>query len=263
MRKNVTMLGVALSAITGLLAGSTPAGWAQTEATSDPAAAGLVKKAVEALPKVPFQAKLVLTNDKGDKRDVELRHKVVGGARASFLEVVAPEELKGIRFLFLERPTGAPDQYVKIATARSPVRVTDQIRKQPFLDSTFYVSDLVEPNLELFNYRFLPDTGIGGHSVKQVEAVPKYPEGEIYGKTLIAIDPTDLVILRREFYDKNGKLLKVWTVDVVEKVEGVNTIRDQRMKNVQENKESRLQTPEIKYNVELSDAMFAPDHLKK
>jgi hypothetical protein len=35
------------------------------------------------------------------------------------------------------------------------------------------------------------------------------------------------------------------------------------MKNVQENKESRLQTPEIKYNVELSDAMFAPDHLKK
>lgn len=99
--------------------------------------------------------------------------------------------------------------------------------------------------------------------MKLVRATPKHPQEEIYGPTVIAIDPQDAIILRREFSDKQGKPFKVWSVDVVEKVEDIQTIRDQTMKNVPENASSRLQTEEIDYNVELSDAIFAPDHLKR
>ena len=42
---------------------------------------------------------------------------------------------------------------------------------------------------------------------------PKKPGEEIYGRTVLALDPNDLLILRRQFYDRDDKLVKVWDVN--------------------------------------------------
>jgi hypothetical protein len=229
----------------------------------DSGAEDLVRRTVAALPKQPFRANLELTPSGAPTRQVDLRHKRIGTKRASYLEVTAPEELKGIRFLFIEEEGAPPEQYIKIAAARSPVRVKDQIRTQPFLESAFYVSDLVEPDLDAYRYRLVGEEGIGGRKVKLVEAVPKNPADEIYGKTVVAIDPERLLILRRQFFDKDGKLVKTWTIDLVEEVEGVQTIRDQRMENHKDGSQARLKTSSIDYGVDLADNMFKPEYLSR
>ncbi len=232
-------------------------------ASSSEEAAKLVEKAVAALPRKPFTAQLELTPANEPTRKLTLNHKVVEGARASYLEVTAPEQLEGIRFLFLEHTDREPEQYIKIAAARNAVKVKDQVRKQPFLESDFYVSDLVEPQLSAYTYRFVGEEELLGRKTKLVEAVPKNSANEIYSKTVIAIDPEDLLILKRSFYDLNGELQKVWTIDEVEQVDGTWTIRDQRMTTVKDGTTSRLTTPEIKYDVELKDSMFTPEYLRR
>lgn len=251
----------AILALLTLLTGDVLA--AEAPPANDPAAEDLVRKTIAALPQQSFKAKLELTPAGAPTRVVDLSHKRIGGKRATYLDVTAPEELKGIRFLFIEEAGAPPEQYIKIASARSPVRVKDQIRTQPFLESAFYVSDLVEPDVGRYTYRFVGEEGIGGRKVKLVEATPKQPADEIYGRTVVAIDPTDLLILRRQFFDKDGKLLKVWTIDLVEEVEGVKTIRDQRMENVRDKTQARLRTAEIDYGVELPDALFNPESLSR
>jgi len=226
-------------------------------------AAGLVKQAVDALPTKPFSAKLKLTPPSQPTREIALDHKVVAGARASYLDVTGPEQLAGIRFLFLQPVNGEPQQYIKIAAAQNAIQVKDQVRKQPFLESDFYVSDLVEPQLDAYTYQFVGEEELLGRKTKLVEAVPKNTANEIYGKTVIAIDPTDLLILKRSFYDIKGNLLKVWTINKVEKVDGVWTMRDQTMTTVPAKTTSRLETPEIKYDVDLKDSVFTPEHLRR
>ncbi len=223
----------------------------------------LVKKAVDNLPKVPVQATLKLTPPLGDPREVKLNSKMVEGRRASYLEVTQPEALQGIRFLFLEKPGAESEQYMKIAMAPNAVKVSGQVRRNPFLESTFYVSDMVEPIVSNYTYEFVGDGGIGGRAVKQVKATPKNPADEIYGSMLISIDPKDLIVLKREFSDKDGKPFKEWSVDVVEEVDGILTIRDQRMKNLKDNTESRLETVEIEYNGNIPDTTFSPAHLRR
>ena len=93
--------------------------------------------------------------------------------------------------------------------------------------------------------------------------MPKNSANEIYGKTVVAIDPQDLLILKRSFYDLKGNLLKVWTIDQVEKVDGVWTFRKQTMTTVPARTSSTLETPEIKYDVDLKDSVFTPDHLRR
>jgi len=220
----------------------------------------LVKRALDALPKTSFTAKLKLTTPQG-VRDLELNHKLVNGARSSYLEVTAPPELQGIRFLFLEKIGGAPEQYMKVAAAKTTVRIADEVRKQPFLGSTFYVADLVEPAIDDFTYKYAGEFEVLGRKCMLVEAVPKNPDKEVYSKTVYAIDPKDLLILRRQFFDTKGAVLKVWTVEKVDKVDDIWTIMDQRMTNVQDNQQSRLDVESIKYNVDLPDVMFTPKYL--
>lgn len=230
---------------------------------AEESAASLVKKTVDALPKVPVQAKLKLTPPEGPPRTVELSSKMVGGKRASYLEVTEPAALQGIRFLFLENPGGETEQYMKIAMAPNPVKVSGQVRKNPFLESTFYVSDMVEPTVDDFVYEFVGDGGIGGRAVKQIKATPKDPENAVYGSMLLSIDPKELIVVKREFTDKKGKPFKEWSVDVVEEIDGILTIRDQRMKNVQNETESRLEVVDITYNGEVPDSTFTPEHLRR
>ncbi len=255
MLKNIT-LAAALAVLPALLTLATPA-----LGEDDPGT--LVKKAVENLPKVPVQAKLKLTPPQGDPREVQLSSKMIEGMRASYLEVTQPEALQGIRFLFLERPGSESEQYMKIAMAPNAVKVSGQVRKNPFLESTFYVSDMVEPIVDDYTYEFVGDGGIGGRAVKKVKATPKNPADEIYGSVTIWIDPKDLIVLKREFADKDGKPFKEWSVDVVESVDDILTIRDQRMKNLQDGTESRLETIEVEYNGNVLDTMFSPDHLRR
>jgi negative regulator of sigma E activity len=141
------------------------------------------------------------------------------------------------------------------------LRLSEKTRSEPFLGSTFYVNDIVEPPIDDYTYAFVGTDTVGQRSCQLVESVPKNAEGKTYGKSVFAIDPIDLVVLRVQLYDHDGKLLKVHTVDKLEKVDGYWTPRMQTMQNVQESGASELETLEIQYNAPIGDEVFREAHL--
>lgn len=245
--------GALASAIAGCVLWRAPA-------CADEAARDLVRRVLEALPRQTSQATVDLTVTGEKPRTVAISTKVVNGARASYLEVTAPSDLSGIRFLFVQPVDGPNQQYLKVAASRKVILVAEEVRRQPFLGSTFYVSDLVEPKLDDFDYAFAGEETLLGRSCKLVEARPKKPD-EIYGRTVLALDPRDLLILKRQFFDPDGKLLKVWTIEQIERVDGVWTLTKQTMDNVQEHRSSRLDVSGVKYGVDLPDERFTPAYL--
>jgi outer membrane lipoprotein-sorting protein len=227
----------------------------------DEAARQLVRKVLDALPKEPFVARIKVTVADEPARTLGVSQKIIAGSRASYLEVVGPDELAGIRFLFLQPTDGPAEQYIKVPASRVAVQVSDEIRTQPFLGSTFYVSDLVEPPLGYFSYAFAGEEELLGRKCKLVEVKPKKPGEEIYGRTVLALDPNDLLILRRQFYDRDDKLVKVWTIEKVDKVDGHWTMLEQKMENLKDKAVSELDVENIKYGAELDDKMFTPKYL--
>lgn len=227
----------------------------------EPDAKALVKQVIEAVPKNSFSATLTVSGKEFPPRVLRMNRKYVDGAHGSYLEVIAPDELKGVRFLFIERVDKPDEQYVKVAFSRSAVEVHAEIRTQPFLSSTFYVSDLVLPNIDDYDYKQLGADAVGGRAVTLVEMTPKEPDDQVYAKTILAVDPKDKLIMRRQFFDKRGDMVKVWTVDKVEQIDGIWTLSGQRMENLKDNTSSRLDVSEITYNADLPDAMFTPKYL--
>ena len=97
---------------------------------------------------------------------------------------------------------------------------------------------------------------MNGRKTKLVQAVPKSSEGEIYSKTILAIDPQDLVVPRTQFFDKKGQLLKVLTAKKLEKIEGFWIPVEQEMVDVQGSTNSTLLMKGVKFGVDLPDGMF-------
>jgi hypothetical protein len=231
-------------------------------AHADEAARDLVRRVLDALPKQTSRATVDLTVSGEKPRTLAISNRIVNGARASYLEVTAPSDLIGIRLLFLQPPEGPNQQYLKVSASRKVILVAQEIRVQPFLGSTFYVTDLVEPKLDDYDYAFVGDETLLGRPCRLVEARPRRPDG-IYGRTILALDPKDLLILRRQFFDPKGELLKVWTIDAVEQIDGVWTLTKQRMENVQERRSSRLDVTGVRYGVDLPADMFTPQYLAR
>jgi outer membrane lipoprotein-sorting protein len=71
-----------------------------------------------------------------------------------------------------------------------------------------------------------------------------------------------LVIMQAELFDEKGPL-KLWTLDKVEKIDGVWTPMLQQMKNVRDSVQSQLEIREVRYHVDLPDEMFTRGRLER
>ncbi len=223
----------------------------------------LVKRVFDKIPQAPFTAKAELTSDRGWVRELDFSHKRVGDVDAAYLEVTAPMDLKDTRFLLLDRVVGRDEQFMYVPAMKRTIQVNADTRKQPFLGSDFYVYDMVRPEFDAYTYSFVGTEDVGGRHCKLVQSEPKVPADDLYGRTVTAIDPTDAVVMRTQFFDKQGKLLKVWTIEKLEQVDGNWTPLVQEMTNVQEHHQSRLQMHDVKYNAQLPDQMFERSYLSR
>jgi len=230
----------------------------------DDAARNLVDRVREAAPKVTFVAKGTLTSDRGWVRELELYHKHMGNdIDASYMEVTAPLDLKDTRFLVFDHKTGRDEQWIFVPQAKRAIQVGQQTRKQAFLGSEFSNGDLVQPDLNDFTYRFIGEEDVLGRHCKLVEVVPKTPADEMYSKSILAIDPNDLLVIRGQFYDDSGKLLKTLTIAKYDKVEGNWTPQSQEMRDAQDSHWSKLELSDIKYNAQIPDETFAKSYLTR
>src|SRR5262245_19137890 len=87
----------------------------------DADARALVGRVLEAIPKQSFVAKLTVSSPEFSPRELQMSRKYVGNTHGSYLEVTAPEDLAGIRFLFLEPAHEPNQQYIKIKASQNAV----------------------------------------------------------------------------------------------------------------------------------------------
>ncbi len=222
----------------------------------------LMKRVRDAVPTAAFVARMTMTSDRGWNREVELSHKhLEGDVDASYMEVTAPMDLKDTRFLVFDHLNGRDEQFMYVPAAKRALQIGTQTRKQEFLGSEFYIGDLVQPDFDSFTYKFVGEETVGGRHCRLIESVPKTPADELYSKSIVAVDPTDLLIMRSQLFDEKGALQKVWTMEKVEKIDGYWTPMVQQMVNVPEKHWTRIEMKDVQYNAKLPDTIFNRSYL--
>ncbi len=209
---------------------------------------------------------LTLTNSRGKTRvrSVTSFDKDYGLDSRSLMYFEAPADVKGTAFLQFEYedPERQDDKWLYMPALRRTRRIAGSSKNEYFMGTDFTYDDLGDRSVDEDVYELLREEEFGGHECWVLEAVP-VDEDYMYSRVVRWIRKDVLLPARVEFYERQGKLLKILTVVDVREVDGFWSIYEMEMENVLEEHRTRIAYEDLHYNIGLSDDLFRVSTLER
>jgi hypothetical protein len=183
--------------------------------------------------------------------------KELADAHGMLTVLLAPEQMRGIALLVRDRPS-EPELHIYVPAVRRARRLLPVEVNQSFFGTDITYADLGFVDLRPQS-RLLGTEDRDGKRVYRVEEVPA--ERWYYARIVSVVSGGSWLPLEREFYDAANALWKTERIGRVTTIEGVPTPLSVRMENVQEGSSTELEVTEVRYGVDLPDALFDPARL--
>lgn len=139
------------------------------------------------------------------------------------LEFTAPGDVVGTATLTLQHPDKEDDQWLYLPVLRTSRRISASKKADRFMGTEMTYEDLstylAEPQ-EDYTYRLLGEENTNGRQAYKLEATPLAGTLTQYSRREMWIDKATSLMLRTDFYDNKGVLLKRYTASDIRKVGG-------------------------------------------
>lgn len=190
--------------------------------------------------------KMILGTQNGQQRAVrELDSKALERTPGtdgdkSLIVFRAPKDVQNTALLTYNHVTGNDDQWIYLPALKRVKRIASANRSGPFMGSEFAYEDFAAAEIEKFTYKWLKDEPCGQKTCHVIERVPTYSNSG-YSRQVVWMDQPDLRVVRVDYYDKRGKLLKTLTSNQWQQYGGKFwRAHDMNMVNHQTGKTTRL-----------------------
>jgi outer membrane lipoprotein-sorting protein len=181
----------------------------------------------------------------------------------------APVEVRGEGVLFLEYGVDDNDVLIYLPTYKKVRRVETQQQSASFMSSEFSYSDLSNPNLADFTYKFVRTEPCAGavtcHVIDATPANDKVKDRTGYSHKTLWIRTDCFVTEKAEFFNTGGKLAKKMQVADVQKFPGTEKwmARTINFTNAQTGQVSTIKFTNVKINSHLDDSIFTEQNLSR
>ena len=123
-----------------------------------------------------------------------------------------PRDVAGTAFLNYTHRTGNDDQWLYLPALRRVKRISSSNKSGPFMGSEFAYEDISSQEVEKYTYRWLRDEIFEGLDCFVVEYYPVDTRHTGYSKQTVWIDKNEYRVMKVDYYDRRGSLLKTLTV---------------------------------------------------
>jgi hypothetical protein len=125
------------------------------------------------------------------------------------IRFLAPRDVEKTALLTWEAKDGNDDQWLYLPATRNPKRIAAAGKKNRFMGTDFTYEDLRPENLASHTYTATGAEAIDGHDCWVIESVPaneRQAADTAYGKRRLWIRKDNHALVKREYYDKQGRL---------------------------------------------------------
>jgi outer membrane lipoprotein-sorting protein len=212
--------------------------------------------------------KMILSNKLGESstRDIRLKSKETSGADngdKSLTVFDSPRDVKGTAFLSYSHIVSPDDQWLYLPALKRVKRIASANKSGPFMGSEFAFEDLSSFEVGKYSYKFLREEVENGHNAFVVEQYPTYKNSG-YKHMISWIDQKEYRVIKTEFYDRKGSLLKTLTYSDYNLYLGKYwRAHKMSMVNHQNEKSTDLLWSDYQFKVGLSDDNFNRNSLKR
>ena len=182
----------------------------------------------------------------------------------TFLEIKAPANVKGTRFLMISKD-GVSDQRIYLPSL-GKVRLITGLSEgtESFLGTDFSYNDMsyLQRDSSLDTYKLLREEEYGGTLCYVIEGTPKNTNSE-YSKTNVWVEKDSKHLVKIAFYDRKNVLVKIMEMSNYEVTQGVDTPRITKMTTLSMNTSTTINILKMQYNMTIPDKIFTPRYLEQ
>jgi Outer membrane lipoprotein-sorting protein len=196
------------------------------------------------------------------KKDFNYRRIGSPGDSKTLVVFTAPKEIRGVALLSINQ-RGASDRQYMYTPATERVRsVVPQERSARFIGTDFSFEDVAERVLDDFTYRLIGDNeAMDGHKTYKVEATPVDASRSQYKYVYFWVGQDVPVILHAEFYDAQGREVRVLHAGQLKREGGIWGARHTEMRTIQDGTWTILTIEAVKFNTRPDEKLFTPQGL--
>ena len=200
---------------------------------------------------------MTLINKSGDQRVRKIKQftKDLGDLEKSIMFFLSPADVKNTSFMnWTYDSDQSDDQWIYLPALKKTKRISSDSKSDYFMGSDFTYDDLGDRKLEDDTHQLLREETLDGIDCYVVESVSKN-EDYMYSRTMVWINKSNFIGVKKEFYDEDEALLL--TIKKVEEISGIWVITNSEMKNVQKDHRTSMVLSNIKINSGISESYFS------
>jgi len=150
------------------------------------------------------------------------------------------------------------DQWLRLSSGKAK-RIAQADKGKPFVNSHYYYEDLLDRDIDDFDYQYTGDDKAVGVDCYKVEAIKK--KNRVYSKTILYVRKSDYYIVREDFYKKE-KFLKFLENKDVRTVDGILTPFHVVMSLADGQGNTELKVQSVEYNKDVKDSDLSKEALR-
>ena len=208
---------------------------------------------------------LVITPKKGAKRvrEFSLLRKEYSDTTKLVTVFTSPADVRNAAFLAWDEH-GQPDRRWLYLPAISQVRrLASSDDRSSFFGTDFVYEDLTNRDPELDTHTFVAAQKFEKWECWVVESTPKNPKTVEFAKYRTWIWKDEPIVIRQEYYDKDGKVIRRGEVKNIKKIQDIWTWHQGIMTNVKTGSQTLMEITGVKYNSGLADERFTEEQLSR
>jgi outer membrane lipoprotein-sorting protein len=153
------------------------------------------------------------------------------------------------------------DQWIYLPALKRVKRISSDSKSDYFMGSDFTYDDLGDRHPNDDSHKLLREEKIDSEACYVVESTPK--SDYMYSKTITWVIIDKWIGKKKEFYDADGELLKILTVQKIEKIKDYHIITSSEMRNVQKKHTTKMQLRNVKLDSGIDDSQFTERMMKR
>ena len=216
---------------------------------------------------------LTLTDRRGISRTEKTQgyRKYFGFDKKTILFYSDPSNVRGTGFLTFDYADSKveDDQWLYLPALRKVRRISASNRGDYFLGTDLSYEEIKKENkVEIADYQFSyqGEDNVDGFRVLLVKSIPindTIARELGYSKLVLAIDPSNWISRKTEFWDINGNHLKTVSNQQIKKIDDIWTVTRIEVENHKTKHHTLLQFDNIDYQTEVDDDIFTQQHLRR
>lgn len=227
--------------------------------TGDINPAALVKAAIDHWRGVSSQSENSMTIHRPDWQRTMAMKVWTEGSKRSLVRVTAPAKDAGNGTLLVDNT-----MWTFSPKVNRIIKVPSSMMSQSWMGSDFSNKDISRSDdiVDQYEHSLLRTESKDGHTVYVIQSVPHEDAAVVWGKEILHIRD-DYIVLRQEFWDQDGVLVKLMETLDVKEMGGRTVAARQRMGEVEKPDEwTEVEVSSANFDVELSPKLFTQSNLR-